>query len=300
VSDRAVDRAAGLLADRIGLRTDGAGRARVSRALRSAARAAGCAPDALAASLHADERALEDLLERVTVQESSFFRHEAQFAIVAREAAAAGGGVIWSAGCASGEEAWSLAILLAERGLDGWSVLGTDVSRTAIARARAGRYGARTLRGVSAERRRRFLRPVGDGTFEVAPELRARVRYAVHNLVAQPPPPEADGRIVLCRNVLIYLSREHADALLEALRRRMPADGLLLIGAAEALAPDHPSFEPRREDDVYVMRPRPFPAPAEPGARTDPLAHVRRALELGAAGDEEGARRAMRAAREDD
>src|SRR5215211_536546 len=134
-----------------------------------------------------DRAAMEDLLERITVQESSFFRHEPQFEVVAREAAGHPGGVIWSAGCAGGEETWSLAMLLAERGLDGWSVLGTDVSRTAIERAQAGRYGERRLRGLSEERRQRFLRQAG-GEFEVTDELRPRVRFAVHNLVSQPPP----------------------------------------------------------------------------------------------------------------
>ena len=322
-----------LLERRFGLRSDGAAASRMARALRGCARRAGCSPEEFAARLRHDEAALAELVERVTVHESSFFRHEPQFEVVARAAAAHDGGVIWSAGCADGQEAWSLAMLLVERGLTGWSVLGTDISRTAVERARAGRYGERRLRGLSPERRRRFLRDDG-GEHVVVDALRERVRFAIHNLVADPVPPEVDGRIVLCRNVLIYLDRQAADVLLERLRARMPRDGVLLIGGAEAIRGDHPHFAARREGEVFVLRRRaravpdaPPELPAAPPAPDhgrdgerlaaagdhaaaakafgraaqcapgDPLALVNLALALDASGDGEAARRAFRAAR---
>ena len=253
--ERASALVAPLLQRRLGLRLDGAAAGRVARAVRAGARDAGCSEEAYAAAVRADPEMLADLVDRVTVQESSFFRHEPQFALVAEEARAHGGGVIWSAGCGKGQEPWSLAMLLVEQGLGAWSVLATDVSRAALAWARAGRYTERQLRGLSAERRTRFLHRVQED-FEIVPELRRRVRFAEHNLVTAPIPPGVDGRIVLCRNVLIYLHREAAEGLLGRLRDRMPQDGLLLIGGAETISADHPSFALTRRDGVFALRPR--------------------------------------------
>jgi chemotaxis methyl-accepting protein methylase len=318
----ALEYAGQLVAERVGLRLEGTSVGRLRRALESQAARAGVTVDSFVLKLSRGGPEFDDLLDELTVQESSFFRHEPQFEVIAHSAARNGGGVIWSAGCGDGQEPWSLAMLLAERGLDGWSVLATDVSRAALARARTGRYAERQIAGVSQLRRRRFLRAVGGG-FEVTDELRARVRFEAHNLVRDVPPPVADGHIVLCRNVLIYLRPEEADALLERLRRHMPPDGLLVIGAAESLRPDHPSFDARREGDVFVLRPKAL-RPSAPdhvadGERlaaegdprgaagafrraldedpTDPLLHVRLALALEAAGDSAGAHRAFAAAR---
>ena len=245
-----------VLERRYGLRVDGAAASRLERAIRAAARAAGMSEDAYRAWVRGDDDGLAGLVDRVTVQESSFFRHEAQFEVLAEQAAAGGGGVIWSAGCANGEEPWSVAMLLVERGLVGWSVFATDISRAALRRARAGIYTERQLRGLSAARRERFLRPA-DGGFEVARELRRRVRFAEHNLVAAPVPPRVDGRIVLCRNVLIYLRRQAADDVLARLRERMAPGGLLLIGGAETISGDQPSFALEQRGGVFVLRPRP-------------------------------------------
>jgi hypothetical protein len=159
------------------------------------------------------------------------------------------------------------------------------------------------------------------------------VRFATHNLVADPIPPEIDGRIVLCRNVLIYLVRDAADALLERLRRRMPPDGVLLLGGAEALRADHPAFSVHPDGGAFVLRPRPpahavreqprvapeAPDHAADGERlaalgrhaaaadafarasqlapSDPLLLVNLALAREASGDAVGARRAFREAR---
>jgi chemotaxis methyl-accepting protein methylase len=288
-----------LLGERFGMRIDGSTRARLDRLLAEGARLAGLDATGYEHLLQRDERALTWLVERLTVQETEFFRHPAQFDVIARVVRSRQAGVAWSAGCANGQEAWSLAMLLEELGAGGWSVLGTDLSAEAVARASAGVYGERELRGLSAGRRARFLRPRPDGGFEVAASLRGRVRFARHNLVTQPPPLDADGRLVLCRNVLIYLRPDDAGALLARLRERMPPDGALLIGAAESLPADHPSFMAEREDGVYVYRPRPTAAreplpvpdapPAPPPRRPRPRAAIPPVEDLIAAGERHAA-----------
>ena len=220
------------LAERIGLRVDGSARARLDRVIRDAVRDAGCAELRFGRMLEEDRARAQDLIDRVTVQETAFFRHPQQFELLAEHLRAAPApGVIWSAGCANGQEAWSLAMVLEEQLLASWHVIATDVATAALARARAGAYDDRELRGLSETRRRRFA-PGG----AISRRLRDRVRFLHHNVATSVPPAEAlDCRVVLCRNVLIYLHKEAVEGFLERLRRRMPDGGLLLIGMGEAL-----------------------------------------------------------------
>jgi chemotaxis protein methyltransferase CheR len=227
--------AAEALAARLGLRDDEATRARVARGVRLAA--GGDDADRWWARAVQDPGALEALVDAVTVQESSFFRDPAHFEHLAREVLPAGApGVIWSAGCARGQEAWSLAMTLAEAGALAWRIVATDVSQRALAVAEAGVYPERRLRGLSPERRERFLVRTPDGEWRVGDELRGLVRFVRGNLATDPPPAAADGRVVFCRHVLMYLDDAVGHAVLEGIARRMPPDGWLYLGGGEAMA----------------------------------------------------------------
>ena len=254
-----LERAAELLAGRIGLRVEGSMRSRVQRAVRQGADARGESPSAYVAALLADEDALQGLVDAITVQESGFFRDPPHFEVLVRRALPAlpGPGVVWSAGCANGQEAWSLAIALEEAGAADWRVLATDVSAQALARAEAGRYTERESAGLSPIRRARFLTRAGDGEWEIGARLRRRVSFLAHNLAEESPPAEAGAcRVVFCRNVLIYLGAEATARTLASLRARMPSDGWLFTGSSETLAAGARLFGPHRVDGVYVYRPR--------------------------------------------
>ena len=236
------------LAERIGLRVEGATRARLDRVVRDVARRAGCDETRFARMLDEDPACAQDLIDSVTVQETAFFRHPEQFELLASHLRSVDPGVIWSAGCANGQEPWSLAMMLEEHGLEGWTVLATDVSSRALARARAGAYEERELRGLSDMRRLRFLSGGAVGA-----RLRDRVRFQPHNIATGGPPPQAlDCRVVLCRNVLIYLHRRAIDAFLDGLRRRMSPGALLLLGMGEALGPLE-GFRPGPVPGVLVL-----------------------------------------------
>lgn len=258
--DGTVESAASLLGRRIGLRVEGSMRARVERAVRDGAAARGESPDDHVRGLAADPARLQALIDVVTVQETRFFRDPQHFDVLVRRALPSlpGAGVIWSAGCASGQEAWSLAIALEEVGAGDWRVLATDVSSQALERAEAGRYSEREIVGLSFGRRTRFLRRCSDGTWEVGPRLRRRVHVRAHNLAEEPPPTEAGAcHVVFCRNVLIYLDPDATARTLDALRARMPDDGWLFVGASESLTEGLRAFVPQRVGGAYVYRPRP-------------------------------------------
>jgi chemotaxis protein methyltransferase CheR len=284
--DAALERASALLADHIGLRVEGSMRGRVARAVRDGAAARGESPAAYVQSLLRRPDALQALVDAITVQETRFFRDPAHFEVLVRRALPRlpPAGVVWSVGCAHGQEAWSLAMALEEAGAEDWYVLATDVSRAALTRAQAGHYSDREVESLSPGQRARFMRRREEG-WEIGPRLRRRVHVRAHNLAEDPPPAEAGTcHVVFCRNVLIYLDRATTRHVIDALHARMPPDGWLFLGSSEALTLADKRFVAERLDGTYVYRPRsrravhrpppapPAPAPAarRPGRRPAP------------------------------
>ena len=145
---------------------------------------------------------------------------------------------IWSAGCSTGQEAYSLAMLFAEEPAvwAGWTIdiLATDVSSSAIDRARSGIYTQfEVQRGLGITQMIRWFEESEAG-WRAVETLRKPVRFQVHNLLEQPPHPGAFD-IVLCRNVLLYLSPEKRTLAFERLAAAMVPDGWLMLGAGETV-----------------------------------------------------------------
>jgi chemotaxis protein methyltransferase CheR len=141
---------------------------------------------------------------------------------------------IWIPGCASGEDAYTVALLCRELGISA-QVLGTDVNSTAIAVAREGRYGEWSVRDVPQASRQYFARS-SRGGFELDASVRSRVRFQVHNLLASPPlPPSGGWDLVLCRNVLMYFGKERAKLTVGTLGRVLHDEGRLLLGASDVM-----------------------------------------------------------------
>jgi chemotaxis protein methyltransferase CheR len=190
---------------------------------------------------------VQRLIDEVTVQETTFLRDRAQLDSIPwpsllRSAQAAGSAVIrvWSAGCATGEEPYTLALLAAEAFAPARppvDVLGTDISGRALAAAVTGRYRERAVRALDGGLRLRYLEQQADDTYLVGDPLRALVRYRRHNLARDPLPPlgEAGFDLIICRNVLIYFEASAAERVLERLDHSLRPGGKLLLGAADAL-----------------------------------------------------------------
>ena len=179
---------------------------------------------------------------------------------------------IWSAGCSSGEEAYSLAIVAHEtlgqlaRPVE---IIATDLSSVALARARAGTYRGRALRHVSAERLRRFFLPSPDG-YAIEESLRALVRFVAHNLLEPFPAELRDVDVIFCQNVMIYFEADTRRELVARFHRVLADGGLLFLGFSETLWSVSEAFEVREvaQAYVYVRRPAPIdqirrPEPAE-------------------------------------
>ncbi|HEY8759855.1 MAG TPA: CheR family methyltransferase [Candidatus Dormibacteraeota bacterium] len=305
--------AGALLKSRAGLKADPTVRARLARCLDDGAARHGLSLDAYLELVAVDEEAFQELLDRVTVQHSYFFRDPNQFLALTEllAAAAPGPGMIWSAASGNGQEAYSLAMLLAECGRADWRILATDVSDPALGRARAGHYSTAEVKGVSAARMRRHFTRSGDG-WAVAQALRARVDVVRHNLSAvRSPLPGASFSIIFCRNVLIYFDQAGVDACIGRLGACLQPGGHLFLGFSERFDAGSHGFDLVRLADAFAYRRQGAAPPAARGrtsvraattrpARQDQVAVPLQLLAEGerafAAGDRAGAIRAFRRA----
>jgi len=197
-----------------------------------------------------DPQERQRLLDEVTIQETHFFRNPPQIRALRKHVLpelirhAEGRGRrlrIWSAGCSTGEEPYSIAMMLRELlpASAGWDVkvVATDVSKAALDAARKGVYGARAVMNATPEDLGRFFVALPDGQYEVRQEIRDLVELRHHNLVTEPVPFPSNERIdlVLCRNVTIYFARETTRGLMKRLHESLRDGGYLFLGHSETL-----------------------------------------------------------------
>ncbi|HEY8330522.1 MAG TPA: CheR family methyltransferase [Pseudomonas sp.] len=206
-----------------------------------------------------------NLMDHLTVQETHFFRHPPSFqhlAVYLRERL----GVVqegrawqlWSVGCASGEEAYSLALVAAEvqreAGLSGrFGVTGTDISLNALARARSGRYGARRVGEVGGELLERYFLEQPDGGFQVCEALRERTCFVRLNVLDLARAPQRGMDVIFCQNLLIYFRRWRRRDILARLVERLAPGGLLVIGVGEVADWSHPLLLPVADEQVLAF-----------------------------------------------
>ena len=220
-------------------------------ALEAAVRRSGVADPETFLRLAADpiegRAAIDRLIDHVTVQETYFLRDPVQLEAIswqlllqgAREAGASSIRV-WVAACATGEEAYTLAMLASEAlgpGTPPVDILATDVSHSALEQAAGARYRPRSVQQLPAPLLSRWLHPTGDGHFEVDERLRALVRFRRHNLVRETAPPLGEDRFdfVVCRNVLIYFDTPTVERVIASLEGAVRPTGTLVLGAADTL-----------------------------------------------------------------
>jgi chemotaxis methyl-accepting protein methylase len=270
-----------LAADLLGADLGTARAADLDRAVRAARDLAGgrLEAGALAGRLRAappDDPLRRAFVEALTISETHFFRIAGQFETLAERVLPA---LIvgrrstrrlrlWSAGCSTGEEAWTLAILLERLVPPGWdaTVLATDVDESALERARRGVYGARSFRQTPPWVKARWFTARGD-RLEVGPRLRRRVRFAPLNLVTDAYPSFESGTsgidLLLCRNVLIYFTPEARARTADRLARALAPGGWLAVAPAELSAAAFPGLAVRHFPSAILYQ-RPEPAPPPP------------------------------------
>jgi chemotaxis protein methyltransferase CheR len=278
-----VDQATLLLRSRAGLKDEPASRARLERLLQESANLAGIPVRSYVDIVDHEPAAFADLLDRVTIQHSGFFRDPPQFLALAELARKSGSEAhtVWCAGCGNGQEPYSLAMLLDETGHRNWQVVATDVSFRALARTDIGRYTEAEVQGLSYERRRRYLLP-RPGGFEIAPFVRRNVHITHHNLARiEAGSVVTKPCVVFCRNVLMYFGREETEAAIQRIAESMPEGGHLFLGHSDSPGRMSKFFDAVRVADTLCYR----RLGAVPAARP---AATRRQTDVGATPDVPG------------
>jgi chemotaxis protein methyltransferase CheR len=253
--------------------------------------ATGCASlEAMYTAAVASERVLHTIIESVTVGETYFFRNASQFAalrdriipdLIARREAIRSLR-FWSAGCSTGEEPYSLAILLRDTlpDFDNWqiTILATDINAGFLERARAGVYGAWSFRETDPTVRDRYFERIEGTRWRIRSDIRRQVLFTRLNLVEDEYPAVMNGTsmqdVILCRNVLIYFDDETIRAVVRRLYRALTPGGWLIVGHAEARSDFFARFEVINCPGTVIYR-KPLNAPLFDETAVPPLSPAR-------------------------
>lgn len=201
--------------------------------------------------------AISELIDRISTNHTFFFREADHFRFLEQqgipwlrrylEEAGSRDVRIWCAGCASGEEAYTLAIILAEQlGLDffrsGPPVLATDVSSTALQAALLATYPEERLKELPQPYLKRYFHPAGNERYQVNDEIRRLVIFKRLNFQSSSFPFRGKFQLIFCRNVMIYFDPPTKDLLVSKFERHLVNGGYFFIGHSETLGRNHPVF----------------------------------------------------------
>jgi chemotaxis protein methyltransferase CheR len=278
VNDASSKILAGLLEQRTGQQLSAGRRWRIETALSGLMRGRGIASiEQLTTTLMSgrDPGLRDAVVEALLNNETFFFRDRSAFELLlkgalprlqrARERERRIS--IWCAGCSTGQEAYSLAMNFAEDKArwQGWtiSILGTDVSRSAIQRARAGVYSQfEVQRGLSVLQMMRWFSDEEGQQWRISQQIRDMVRYEVHSLAQRPPRGPFD--VILCRNVLLYFTDTMRSTVFQRLAEASAADAYLMLGAGETVIGHGSDFVIDPDNRGLYLR---NPEPEQPAAR---------------------------------
>ncbi|MEJ2644353.1 MAG: CheR family methyltransferase [Gammaproteobacteria bacterium] len=207
------------------------------------------------------------LVDRLTVHETRFFRHPNSFRLVSQLVARHGAGrpggerpfLTWSVGCATGEEPYSLAMVVDDsqrrHGAEvSYSVAGTDISLPALRTARRARYPVGRLPGIESRFQVRHCKPCGEKYFELSEALRARVCFSQSNVLDIERAPFAKLDLIYCQNLLIYFDRQQRERIMKGLVERLAPGGVLVLGPGEIAGWSGTGMQRIRFEDVLAYR----------------------------------------------
>jgi chemotaxis protein methyltransferase CheR len=196
-------------------------------------------------------------IDRITINVSEFFRNADKYEILEKKFIVplmqrTKNPVIWSAGCSTGEEPYTLALLLEKyNAAPGCKVLGWDFDRNALASAAKGEYDEKALAAVPKDMLARYFEKIDGGRYQVAQALKNRVRLERHNMLEEKFPTNVD--VILCRNVVIYFREQAKHELFIKFGSSLAKEGILMIGASERI-PNSEECGLRSPDPFFYVR----------------------------------------------
>lgn len=185
-----------------------------------------------------DEQLYLEVLDRVTINVSEFFRNAKRWKIIEQKILPnllknSSQLKIWSAACSTGEEPYTIAMILSHYfPTVKFSILATDIDEKAIARAKRGIYPERSLVEVPSDIKSKYFRPKSN-QFEVAEQIKSTVNFKKHNMLAEVFDKNFD--LIICRNVLIYFTDEAKEVLYVKFSESLKEEGILFVGSTEQI-----------------------------------------------------------------
>ncbi len=193
----------------------------------------------------ADGTLLSDLINRLTTNHTYFMRESAHYDFMVQRLFPQWKSMIhrdiriWSAGCSSGEEIYTVAILIREHFSpfipDEWGLLGTDISLRVLHQAQQAIYPTDRVENLDPSLIQRYFIPVNDTTYQVRPEIRDMVLFKRFNLMNETYPFKGKFDLIWCRNVLIYFDQTHKDFIISHLVDVLKPGGFLFLGHSETI-----------------------------------------------------------------
>lgn len=206
------------------------------------------------------------LVDRLMVKETSFFRHRHSYECVrqlvqnridSREIS--GSFDVWSVGCATGEEPYSLAMVINDcfelaQLKPYFGVFATDISMPALSRARTGIYPERRLERLNENERLRYFKDIGDGRYKVVDKVQDRLCFSQGSVLESESMPVEKMDVIFCQNLLIYFRRWRRREILNGFADRLKPNGLLVIGLGEMSDWKHPQLQRVNDERVQAYR----------------------------------------------
>ena len=187
-----------------------------------------------------DKQLLDEFLAYLTINVSEFYRNPEQWKILENEIfpylfEQFGKPLkIWSAACSTGDEPYSLVMLLSKfMPLNKIHIIATDLDKQVLAKAKLGLYNVKSLKALPDEFVKKYFREVNDKTYQISDEVKACVEFKEHNLLKDQYPTNCD--LIVCRNVLIYFTEEAKNEIYEKFNHSLKKNGILFVGSTEQI-----------------------------------------------------------------
>ncbi len=190
--------------------------------------------------IKAEKAAYDEFINYITINVSEFFRNPEQWTLLEKEVLPYlmdrfGKDLkIWSAACSTGDEPYSLVMLLSKfLPLNKIKILATDIDRQVMAKAQAGLYHVKSLKALPEEFLNKYFTMINPQTYQISEAVRACVEFKRHDLLQDTYPAGCD--MIVCRNVLIYFTDEAKNQIYNDFHKALKKDGLLFVGSTEQI-----------------------------------------------------------------
>ena len=193
-----------------------------------------------AAALRTNRQLFDEFVNYLTINVSEFYRNPEQWEYLEQKVfpdliSKFGHGIrIWSAACSTGDEPYSLVMLLSKfLPLNQIKIFATDIDEQVMAKAQSGLYKSASLSGLPEEFRKKYFKEISKDTFQISDEIKRCVEFKKHNLLKDPYP--ANCHMIVCRNVLIYFTDDAKNVIYRKFNDSLVKEGILFVGSTEQI-----------------------------------------------------------------